>query len=242
MLDKPHKIFYNTYIISFGGAFMKWLFRLDYKYVRYALQNLMYYIVGGMAVMFVMNIVLTANGTFDIENGESLYALLSFDRALIMQGQVWRLISFIFLPPESSTLFMVFALYFYYHIGTSLEASWSSFRFNAYYLIGVIGTIIFGFVTGYTTNFYLNMSLFFAYAMLFPEEKLMLFFFIPVKIKYLALLDAAFFVLSFITAFLPYKVALLVAVGNFLLFFWDDMINFIKTSYSNYKVRKSFRR
>lgn len=221
---------------------MKWLYKLDYKYGRYAIQNLMYYIVGGMAVMFVMNIVLCSNGTFDVANGESLYALLSFDKNLIMQGQVWRLISFIFLPPEASTIFMVFALYFYYHIGTSLESAWSSFRFNVYYIVGVIGTIIFGFVTGYTTNFYLNLSLFFAYAMLFPNEQLMLFFFIPVKIKYLALLDAAFFVFSLVTSSLPYQVALLVAVGNFLLFFWEELINGTKNAYSQYKVRKNFRR
>ncbi len=221
---------------------MKWIYRFEYKYGRHAIENLMYYIVGGMAVVFVLNLVLTSNGTLDIENGQDLNSLLSFDRELIFKGQVWRILSFIFLPPNSSIIFIVFSLYFYYHIGTSLESAWSSFRFNIYYIVGVIGTIIFGLITGYTTNYYLNMSLFFAYAALFPNNQILLFYVIPVKIKYLALLDAAYFVLSLMVVTLPEKIALLVAVGNFLIFFWDDMVALIKTSYSNYKAKRSFRR
>lgn len=219
---------------------MKWIYRFEYKFGRHAIENLMYYIVGGMAVVFIMDIIFSMSGIFDDET--SLYSLLCFNRAMIFKGQVWRLVSFIFLPPDSSMLFMIFALYFYYHIGTSLESAWSSFRFNMYYFVGVICTVIFGLITGFTTNSYLNLSLFFAYAMLFPDNQLYVFFVIPVKIKYLALLDAAFFVLSFIYVGFAYKIALIVAVGNFLLFFWDDIINAIKSAYSQYKVRRSFRR
>lgn len=221
---------------------MKWIYRFEYKFGKHAIENLMYYIVGGMAVVFLMDIVLSMSGVFNEENELSLYNLLYFDRDLIFKGQIWRVISFVFLPPDSSTLFMIFALYFYYHIGTSLESAWSSFRFNMYYFMGVICTVIFGLITGYTTNSYLNLSLFFAYAMLFPDNQLYVFYIIPVKIKYLAMLDAAFFVLSFVYVGFAYKIALIVAVGNFLLFFWDDLIGAIKSSYSQYKVRRSFRR
>lgn len=214
---------------------MKWIYKLEYKYGRRAIENLMYYIVGGMAVVFIMEILLVSTGRIS-----SLSGLLSFDRDLILQGQVWRIISFIFLPPNSSTLFMVFALYLYYMIGTSLEHTWGSFRFNVYYFMGVICTIICGFITGHTTNVYLNMSLFFAFAVLFPDYKLMLFFVLPIKIKYLALLDAVFFVISLITVPWAYKIALLVAIGNFFLFFWEDFINKLKITITHIKSKRNF--
>lgn len=215
---------------------MKWLYKLEYKYGRKAIENLMYYIVGGMAVVFIMDILLVSSGRIS-----SLTALLNFDRSLIMQGQVWRVISFIFLPPDSSIIFIIFSLYFYYLIGTSLENAWSSFRFNVYYLFGVIGTIIFGFITGYATNIYLNMSLFFAFAMLFPDFEVRIFFILPVKIKYLAYIDAAFFIVSLILEPWAYKVALLVSLANFLLFFWDDFISRAKMTITHIKSRRNFR-
>lgn len=215
---------------------MKWIYKLEYKYGRRAIENLMYYIVGGMAVIFVMDIILANAGIVN-----SLYSLLTFDRELIFKGQLWRIISFIFLPPDSSILFIVFALYFYYFIGTSLESAWSSFRFNVYYFTGVICTIIFGLITGYTTNTYLNMSLFFAFAMLFPDNKVMLFFILPIKIKYLALLDAVFFVIELIVAPISYKIALLVSIGNFLLFFAEDFIRKIKQTVMHIRSKRNYR-
>ena len=215
---------------------MKWIYKFEYKYGRKAIENLMYYIVGGMAVVFVMDIILSNTGRVS-----SLYELLTFDRDLIFSGQVWRIISFIFLPPDSSMLFIVFALYFYYMIGTSLENAWSSFRFNVYYFTGIICTIIFGFVTGYTTNMYLNMSLFFAFAMLFPDYKVLLFFVLPVKIKYLAYIDAVFFIIELIIAPWAYKIALLVAIGNFLLFFMEDFIKKAKDSIAYIKSKYNYK-
>ena len=214
---------------------MKWIYKLEYKYGRYAIENLMYYIIGGMAVVFIMDIILSASG-----RAINLYALLAFDRNLIFHGQIWRLISFIFLPPNSSPVFMIFALYLYYLMGSSLEQAWSSFRFNAYYFTGIICTIVFGLITGYTTNVYLNMSLFFAFAMLFPDFQLMIFFILPVKVKYLAMLDAVGFIISLLVSPFYAKVALLVAVGNFLLFFWDDFINRIKLSATHIKSKRNF--
>lgn len=215
---------------------MKWIYKLEYKYGRQAIENLMYYIVGGMAVIFVMDIILANAGIVN-----SLYSLLTFDRALIFKGQLWRIISFIFLPPDSSLLFIVFALYFYYFIGTSLESAWSSFRFNAYYFTGVICTIIFGLITGYTTNTYLNMSLFFAFAVLFPDNKVTLFFILPIKVKYLALLDAVFFIIELIVVPISYKIALLVAIGNFLLFFAEDFARKIKQTVMHIRSKHKYR-
>ncbi len=214
----------------------KLLYRLEYKYSRYAIENLMYYIVGGMAVIFVMDIILSMTGIVS-----SLYNLLTFDTDMILKGQVWRGISFIFLYPDSSIYFMIFSLYFYYFIGTALENVWGSFRFGAYYFIGVICTIISGLIFGATTNYYLNMSLFFAFATLFPDHELMLFFFIPVKVKYLAYIDLAFFIVSFILNPLTSKVAILVAVGNYLIFFAPELTSRIKEKITHIKSKRNFR-
>ena len=137
---------------------MKLLDRWSYKYGRYAIENLMIYIVIGMAIVFASDFLLLP------QIGVSLSSLLAFDRAAILSGQIWRIVTFIFIPPDSSMLFILFSLYFYWLTGGGLESAWGAFKFNIYYLVGILGTIIAGMLTGYATNYYLNMSLFFAFA------------------------------------------------------------------------------
>lgn len=203
---------------------MQWLNKLERKFGNYAIPNLMTILVFGMGLVFLLDTFTAANPNYEY----SLSSLLYFDREAIMQGQIWRIITFLFLPPDSSPLFVVFALYFYWLIGKSLEQQWGSFRFNIYYFIGVIGTIIGGIITGLTTNTYLNLSLFLAFAVLFPNFEVLLFFFIPIKIKYLGMLDGALLLFSLIISTLPEKIAVLVSVLNFILFFGKDFINHIR--------------
>ncbi|MBR1529419.1 MAG: rhomboid family intramembrane serine protease [Oscillospiraceae bacterium] len=191
-------------------------------------------LVFGMALVFLLDTFTAANPNYEYYLTDLLY----FDRAAIMQGQVWRIVTFLFLPPDSSPLFVVFALYFYWLIGKSLEHQWGSFRFNVYYFIGVIGTIIGGIITGMTTNTYLNLSLFLAFAMLFPNFEVLLFFFIPVKIKFLGMLDGALLLFSLILGTVPEKIAILVSVLNFILFFGKDLINKIKMALRRKKQQK----
>ena len=136
---------------------------------------------------------------------------------------------------------MVFALYFYYLIGTALEREWGSSWFNIYYIFGVIGTIIGGFITGYATNYYLNLSLFFAFAAMYPNFEVLLFFFIPIKIKWLALLDAALFLISFLFGTWPDRAAIIASLVNFLIFFGPSFFRGIREKYDDYKRRKKFR-
>lgn len=215
---------------------MKLLDRWSYKYGRYAIENLMIYIVIGMAIVFASDFLLLP------QIGVSLSSLLAFDRAAILSGQIWRIVTFIFIPPDSSMLFILFSLYFYWLIGGGLESAWGAFKFNIYYLVGILGTIIAGMLTGYATNYYLNMSLFFAFAALYPDFQVLLFFILPIRIKWLALLDALYFLISFIFAGLGGKIALLVAVANFLLFFGGEFISRIKAFIRKWKFNRDFRR
>jgi len=212
-----------------------WLQKMDYKYGRLAIHNLMNIIVIGMIIVFVMNAVLSSSGS-------SFLMLFTFDRAAIFSGQIWRLISFIFVPPDSGILFIIMSLYFYWLMGSAMEGEWGSFKFDVFYFCGVFGTVIAGLLTGYATNNYLNLSLFLAFASLFPEFKVNLFFLIPVKVKYLAYIDAVFLLLTFILINWQGRIALAVALLNLLLFFWSDFLDGSKRIIRKAKWRKNARR
>ena len=140
-----------------------WLEKLRRRFGRFGIPNLMLIIVGAMAIVFVMDFAVMA------ASGRSLSSVLAFDRAMIFRGQVWRIFTFLFVPPSSSLLFAALTLYFYWLIGSTLENQWGSFGFTLYYLLGVVGAIVCGFISGYATNYYLNMSLLIPLAMLYPD-------------------------------------------------------------------------
>lgn len=179
---------------------MKWFDKLERKFSRYAIPNLMYYIIGLYLVGFIID--LFAPGFY------MTYLSLSVEK--VLQGQVWRVITFVIAPPSSSFIFMAFTLYFYYLIGTNLERIWGSFRFNVYYFSGVILHIIaafliffiFGWDFSMMTTYYINLALFMAFAMEYGETVVYIFFILPIKIKWLAYLDGIVFALTIIFGFL----------------------------------------
>lgn len=186
------------------------------KFGRFAIHRLMTVIVCGMAVLAILDIYLSA------AKDVSLIPYLIFDRDAIFSGQVWRILSFLLIPPESSPVLMVLALYFYWLIGNGLESQWGAFRFNVFYFCGVIGSILAGLITGYATNGFLNLSLFLAFALIYPDYEVLLFFVLPVKVKFLAILDALLLAAILVFSGWRMKVALLIAIGNLFLFFWRE--------------------
>ena len=179
---------------------MDWISKLEKKFGRFATPNLMIYIIILYGVGFFI----------DITNPSFYLDYLSLDAGWILQGQIWRILTFLVKPPNASLFFMIFALYVYYMIGRSLESAWGAFRFNLYFWSGVffhvIATIaaylIFG-VHLLVDTTYLNLSLFFAFAAVYPDIKFRLYFILPIKVKYLAWLNAAFFGYTILQAFLP---------------------------------------
>lgn len=213
------------------------LFRLEKKLGKFAVPNLMQIIVIGMAVVYICDMVIAP------AKGVTLSSYIYFDRSLILKGQIWRLLSFTIMPDIGSPIFFIFALYFYWFIGNTLERYWGTFKFNAYYFLGVLGAVAAGFITGITMNTYLNLSLFIAFAMLAPNHEVLLFFFIPVKMKYLAMFDGLILLLTFIVNGLTIKIVLLLSVINLLVFFGGDFINivkrFINSKKNNHKFNKA---
>lgn len=179
---------------------MKWMNKLEFKFGKYAIPNLMYYIIILYIVGFALDIF--APGFYE--------QYLAIDAYAILHGQVWRLITFIIQPPSTNIIFVIFTLYLYYMIGKTLEYVWGTFRFNLYYFMGVIFHIIAAMLTFFIFNvslpigtFYLNLALFLAFVMLNPNQQFLLFGILPIKAKYLAYIDIAFFVYTILQAFMP---------------------------------------
>ena len=196
---------------------MKWFYKLERKYGRYAIHNLMYYII----------ILYAAGLAIELFAPEIYYRYLSLDMEAILHGQVWRLLTFLMQAPGSGLLFSLIALYVYYMMGTTLERTWGVFRFNLYYLIGVLGTVLTALVlyliTGQSYALgtgYINLSLFFGVAMSYPDMQFLFMFIIPIKAKWLAAFEAILYVYMFITGGFATKIEIVLSLLNVLLFFF----------------------
>lgn len=219
-------------------AIQKWLDRFCYKHPRFAIPNLMLYIVMGTAAVALFDAFSMGHGSFG--------QIFEFDRNLILSGQFWRILTFLFVPYGSNIFFIAITLYFYYFIANALEREWGSTKFTVYYVSGVILNILLGFLVGYTNMLYINMALFFAFATLYPDMQVLFFFIIPMKIKWLAWFDAAFFLLQVFGFLLhgqpQYALIPLVAILNYLLFFAGDLLDFVnhkKRQVSHHRNRKT---
>lgn len=201
-----------------------------YRHPNFGVQRLMLYIIIASAAVFIL---------YSMDTTRTLFSLLDFNPYYIIRGQIWRIVTWIFLPISGSLFGTAVSLYFYYFIGSTLEAQWGTARFTIYYFIGVILNIVYGFavwiITGHTVSLtptYLNLSMFFAFATLFPDQRVLLFFIIPIKIKWLAFVDAAFFIyyiiLYSVSGAFAYALLPIVAIANFIIFCGKDLFRFIR--------------
>lgn len=212
---------------------MKLLNKLERKFGKFAIKNLMGYIVFANAAVYLLFMF-----NPPIINNLVLYP------SRVLSGEVWRLITFLFIPPTTTkfVLFVIFALYIDYLIGSSLEQQWGTFKFNIYYLVGVIGTIIGAFLTGVPMdNYYLNISLFFAFTKLFPDFQFVLFFILPVKVKYLGWIAWGFFVFNFVIGSTSVRVAIIAAIINYILFFGKETLTGRKQATSAHIRKKAYK-
>ena len=188
-----------------------WLNQLERKYGRFGIPNLTNILVGGQ--ILVLAIELFVNQTVSV--------WLALSRYFLLRGQIWRIITFAFIPSYGgSILSAVMGIYFTWFIGTALEQEWGDFRYTVYLLSGMLGTVLACLLTGVTGSTYcLSLSLLLAFAMLYPEVQVLLFFVIPIRVKYFGFFAAALWVLSFLGAPLPQKLSLLLSMANVWLFF-----------------------
>ena len=219
---------------------MNFLNRLERKFGKYAISNLMLYIMMGQAIVFAFT-QLTGNNL--------LINLLYFNPYLIIRGQIWRLFSFVFIPSNLgsssllSPIWFLFMAFLYYSIGGTLEHTWGTFKFNMYYLLGMIFNMIgllvvqlicfnnlqsasnFYFYASLMITTYINLSLFLAYAVLYPDVHFLLYGILPVKVKYLAFIDIALLAFEFISGNMINRILIITAFINFFLFFGGQLLN-----------------
>ena len=185
--------------------------------------NLMLYIVLGTAVVYLMS-------TFAGNN--FLYYLLCFDRTAILHGQIWRLITYPLTASSGNLLMTAVMLFCYYSLGRAMENIWGTLRFNLYYLSGVVMMDVYCMIFGGMADVsYLNMSLFLAYATLFPDATFLLFFIIPVKGWIFALIDLVLVLFGLVAYPFPYNLFSIISLANYFLFFGKDVLNVIPMSW-----------
>lgn len=208
-------------------SFIRRVDRFCYTHPRFGIQNLIIYIIIANAAVWIFA---------RMDTTHTLTSLLSFSaEAVFTKGQVWRLITFVFIPQYSSIVALALMLYFYYFVGKTLEKQWGAGKFTIYYLCGMVVNILYGtlmwLLTGNEvamTGSYINLSLFFAFATLFPDMIVLLFFIIPIKIKWLAYVSAAFFVFEMIITPFPANLLPLVALLNYFLFCGGWLIDLVR--------------
>jgi membrane associated rhomboid family serine protease len=178
----------------------------------------------------------------------NFFSLLALDPARIRQGEVWRLVTYIFIPrsigqPGSmmQPLWLLLALWFLLFIGDRLEHVWGAFRLTLYFLVGMIGTTIAAFLFGAQfSNAMLASSLFFAFANFYPNEVIYVLFVLPMKVKWLAWVLAALLLLGFMTSPNSYRMALVVAFANYLIFFGPELVRAARNRQQTASRRRRF--
>ena len=196
------------------------------RHPRFGIPNLMLYISIGTILVYVL---------LQFSDYTAI-SFLTFDLAHVLHGEVWRIITYIFVPMYGSPFSLLIALYFYYWIGSTLERQWGTAKFNLYYFSGVLLTVLGVTVVSLATGnhflgiagtHYVNLSMFLAFAALYPETQVLLFFLIPVKMKWLAWIDIGVFALGIVQAIangdIVGIVVPLVALLNFAAFIWPEV-------------------
>ena len=189
---------------------MNWLDKLERKLGRYAIPNLTVYLLAGYVIGFaVMNFM------------PSLLNWLTLEPGLVIRGQVWRIISWVLIPPSTNLISLIFLVLLYYSLGSALERTWGTFRYNVYIFSGILFTVVAAFLlygalyliygvefslssVGLISTNYITMSIFLAFA---------------AKMKWMALVYAAMAVYYFIQGGLATRVAIAASLLNFVIFF-----------------------
>ena len=206
------------------------------KFGKYAISNLTLILI----MCYVAGYVLTLFAP-------TAMSFLTLDTSAILRGQVWRLVTWLIVPPESLNIFTVIMLFFYWSLGTQLERVWGVWRYNVYIFTGILLTIVGAFAcmgiyylvipdmspeeaavwfrigAGYFSTYYVNMSILLAFAFTFPDSQVLLMFFIPVKVKWLGIIYVVMLIFDMLQAFQMRLWFMVAAIGasllNFLIFY-----------------------
>ena len=217
---------------------------MERKFGRYAIHGLMKYVVACYIIGYVLEFF-----------APQLYSYLTLEPYMIFHyGQVWRIVSWVLIPPPTGNIiFAVIMIVLYYQLGTALENTWGAFRFNLYIFGGVLFSILGALVLyaiyggqpvsfgGSFSTYYINMGIFLAFALCYPDMQILLYFIIPIKMKWMAIVYGALMVYEFVTSGWTGRVAILASILNFLIFFFATR-NYQRISPKEIHRKKNFQR
>lgn len=195
---------------------------------RFGIRNLMIFVIIGNVLVYLFSMMDTTH---------MLTGMLAFSAAGIMRGQLWRLVTFVLVPGGGSILMLAISLYFYYFIGTTLEREWGQAKFTVYYMSGMLFLILFGMLAYWLfdativfTGYYLNLGMFFAFATFYPDMRVLLFFFIPIKVKWIALVDLAYFIIDIVSVSFPANLLPVVILLHYVVFCGGWLFDYVRPS------------
>lgn len=197
-----------------------WLDKMERRFGRYAIRNLTMYLLAGYAIGYLLSFTMP-----------QLLTYFTLEPALILKGQVWRLLSWVIIPPNDNIIFVIFMMLLYYSLGNTLESYWGAFRYNVYIFSGILFTVIgvfivnglIGGITGFGSlysTYYINMSIFLACASIMPDYQLLLYGIIPIKMKWLAILDVVLLAVDAVQGGLIIRIVIIASLLNFIIFFF----------------------
>lgn len=215
---------------------MNWINILERKFGRFAIHGLIRIVVALNAAVFILSLMY-----------RQFIGYINLDPDAIKNGEVWRLVTYIFIPSQNNSwlmpnyLWLSFWLMFLWMIGDGLETIWGAFKLNLYYLLGMIGTTIAALCFGYSFNSWiLNLSLVFAFATIDPDYPIFFIFF-PMKIKWSALISCAFLAMSFFGGDTSLRMAIIASLVNYLVFFTPEIIRMARHGQRVAERRQKFR-
>lgn len=209
---------------------MNFLNKMERKFGRYAIPELTKYIILCYVIGYTLEV-------FQNMTGVGIMGYLALSPYHILHGQIWRLVSWVLIPPSGLDIFTIIMLLFYYSLGTALERTWGEFRYNVYIFSGILFTVIGAFLLYFIgglqislygasiiSTYYINLSIFLAFAANYPDMQVLLYFVIPIKIKWMAYLDIAYLAYNFIRVSgygsWAVRMMILVSLLNFIIFFF----------------------
>ena len=241
---------------------MKPMSNFEKKFGKYAIKNISLVLILFYACGYLINWI----------NPVMFNYLTLNPYAILFKGQVWRLITWLIIPPENFSFFTLIMLYFYYSIGTTLERTWGTYRYNLYLFLGIIFTAVgafammgfvylfqrdilfamgaenyFAVLSTMFSTYYVNMSIFLAFAATYPDMQVLLFFFIPIKVKILGIIYGVLLVYEFIAGVgnkylnAANRFVIGASLLNFIVFFLTSR-NMIHMSPKQVKRRQEFKR
>jgi len=222
---------------DFSPPFMSLLIRLERKFGHLAINGLLRYIAAFSALCFIL-----------IQLQPQYFDFLWLDWNRVLQGEVWRLVTYIFIPRAGGAyvtgwLWMAFYVMFLFWMGDGLDRAWGAFRFNVFFLLGMIGTTVSAIIGGGDpSGGYLFMTVFLAFARFYPEEWIRLFFILPVKVKWLAWFDGALLGYAFLVGGTTARLGILITLANYFFFFGREIVADIKMHREVTERRAKFQR